>query len=103
MKFLFQDLRIATTLAIVIGLFVICWTPTFALNLLFGICVHKRFMTPMCQGLMRLPLVTMKISKVLWYANSMCNPIIYGLRKNEFRQAFRKILRGLFCKKGGAR
>ena len=94
----FQDLRIATTVAVVIGLFVICWTPFFALNFAFSICVNIMFMSPGCQGLMTLPPVVLKINKWLQYGNSVCNPIVYGLRNKDFRRAFRKILLGLCCK-----
>ncbi|XP_078358568.1 histamine H2 receptor-like [Oculina patagonica] len=94
-----KDLRIATTVAVVIGLFVICWTPFFALNFAFSVCGQLMWMTPGCQGLMKLPPVILKINKWLQYGNSVCNPIIYGLRNKDFRRAFRKILLGMCCKK----
>lgn len=98
-SFKFQDLRIATTVAVVIGLFVLCWTPFFAINFAFSVCAQKMFMTSGCQGLAKLPPVIFKINKWLQYGNSVCNPIIYGLRNRDFRRAFRKILLGLCCKK----
>jgi len=48
---------------------------------------------------MKLPGVVLKINKWLQYLNSVCNPIIYGLRNKDFRRAFRKILLGMCCKK----
>ena len=96
---LFQDLRIATTVAVVIGLFVICWTPFFTLNLASSVCLEKIFMSSGCQGLAKLPPVVTTATKALWYANSICNPIIYGLRNNKFRRTFRRISVALFCKK----
>ena len=95
----FQDLRIATTVAVVIGLFVICWTPFFAINFTFSVCMATKFMSVGCAGLMKMPPVILQINKWLQYGNSVCNPIIYGLRNNDFRRAFRKILLGLCCKK----
>lgn len=96
---LFQDLRIATTVAVVIGLFVICWTPFFALNFTYAVCIVSKFTSIGCAGLMKLPPVILQINKWLQYGNSVCNPIIYGLRNKDFRRAFRKILLGLCCKK----
>jgi len=95
-----KDLRIATTVAVVIGLFLICWTPFFALNFAFSVCgIGKMGMTTGCKGLWKLPGVVLKINKWLQYLNSVCNPIIYGLRNKDFRRAFRKILLGMCCKK----
>ena len=86
-------------MAVVIGLFVFCWTPFFALNFTFSVCSQKIMkMTSGCQGLKKLPPVVLKINKWLQYGNSICNPIIYGLRNKDFRRAFRKILLGLCCK-----
>lgn len=94
-----KDLRIATTVAVVIGLFVICWTPFFALNFAFSVCANIMFKTAGCKGLLVLPQIILNINKWLQYGNSVCNPIIYGLRNKDFRRAFRKILLSLCCKK----
>ncbi|XP_068709407.1 adenosine receptor A2b-like isoform X3 [Montipora foliosa] len=94
-----KDLRIATTVAVVIGLFVICWTPFFALNFTFAICFTTGYKGPGCLGLMTIPQYVLSINKWLQYGNSVCNPIIYGLRNQDFRRAFRKILMSMCCKK----
>ena len=57
------------------------------------------WMTTGCIGLTKLPGVVLKINKWLQYGNSVCNPIVYGLRNKDFRRAFRKILLGMCCKK----
>lgn len=97
----FQDLRIATTVAVVIGLFVICWSPFFTLNFTLYICGtnYKMWMTIGCQRFKKLLVEFVDITKWLQYGNSVCNPIIYGLRNEEFRRTFRKILLRLCCKK----
>ena len=102
MLLLFQDLRIATTVAVVIGLFVICWTPFFAINFAFAVCMATLFKGAGCPGLMTLPFDfpwILSVNKWLQYGNSVCNPVIYGFRNKDFRRAFRKILLGLCCKK----
>ena len=102
MLLLFQDLRIATTVAVVIGLFVICWTPFFGLNFGFAVCMATLSKGAGCSGLMTLPFDfpwILSVNKWLQYGNSVCNPVIYGFRNKDFRRAFRKILVGLCCKK----
>ena len=84
-------------MAVVIGLFIICWTPFFGINLAVTLCASS---SVGCEGLWNAPLeVIIRITKWLQYANSVCNPIIYGLRNHEFRQTFHKILLGLCGKK----
>ena len=102
MLLLFQDLRIATTVAVVIGLFVICWTPFFGLNFGFAVCIATLSKGAGCLGLMTLPFDfpwILSVNNWLQYGNSVCNPVIYGFRNKDFRRAFRKILLGLCCKK----
>ena len=101
MLLLFQDLRIATTVAVVIGLFVICWTPFFGINFAFAVCIATLFKGAGCPGLMTLPPWILSVNKWLQYGNSVCNPVIYGFRNKDFRRAFRKILLGLCCKRCG--
>ena len=94
--FWFQDLRIATTVAVVTGLFIICWTPFFGITFAVGLCSSS---SVGCIVLTKIPLTFIRITKLLQYGNSVCNPIVYGLRNREFRQTFHKILLGLCGKK----
>ena len=95
--FWFQDLRIAKTVAVVTGLFIICWTPFFGINFAVGLCSSSSIG---CEVLTKIPLTfIVRIIKWLQYGNSVCNPIVYGLRNREFRQTFHKILLGWCGKK----
>lgn len=73
------ELKAAKTLGVVIGAFIVCWSPFFALNLTYYIC---RCPPP--------PLVV-SIAKWMHYGNSMLNPVIYGLMNKDFRFAFKKL------------
>ncbi len=86
------------TVAVVTGLFVICLTPFFVLSFTVSVCSITKWASAECQGLTKLPMVFWRINKWLQYGNSLCNPIVYGLRNEEFRRTFRKILLGLCCK-----
>lgn len=74
------ELKAAKTLGVVIGAFIVCWSPFFGLNLGYYIC---RCAPP--------PLVV-SAAKWMHYGNSVLNPLIYGLMNKDFRYAFKKLL-----------
>lgn len=80
-----REIKAAKTLAIVMGAFIVCWTPFFVINILVQFI---RFYAP--------PIVTLAI-KLLHYGNSALNPVIYSSSNRDFRH---KILRVLPCKCG---
>ena len=89
MLLLFQDLRIAATVAVVIGLVVICWTPFFGFNFAFAVCIATLLKGAGCPGLMTLQTWILSVNKWLQYRNSVCNPAtkILGERFERFCSA----------------
>ncbi|TKS84632.1 Adenosine receptor A2a [Collichthys lucidus] len=77
-----KEVHAAKSLAIIVGLFALCWLPLHIIN-----CFHH-----LCQGCQRLHLWVMNIAIILSHANSVVNPFIYAYRIREFRQTFRRIL-----------
>lgn len=67
------------------------------MNFTLSLCKFPQHKS-VCSLLFQTPVI-FPINKWLQYGNSVCNPIIYGLRNKDFRRAFRKILLGLCCKK----
>ncbi|EDO43119.1 predicted protein, partial [Nematostella vectensis] len=84
-----KDLRIATTVAVVIGLFTFAWAPFFALNFFYSICGDLDPTFKLCGSV---PDVFRAIIKWMQYGNSACNPIVYGFRNRDFRLAFKRII-----------
>ncbi|TRY97003.1 hypothetical protein DNTS_001434 [Danionella cerebrum] len=75
-----REKRFTFVLAVVIGVFVICWFPfffTYTLTALCDCCV---------------PLTLFKFFFWFGYCNSSLNPIIYTIFNNDFRRSFKKIL-----------
>uniref|UniRef100_A0A3B3ZFK2 Alpha-2A adrenergic receptor n=1 Tax=Periophthalmus magnuspinnatus TaxID=409849 RepID=A0A3B3ZFK2_9GOBI len=83
-----REKRFTFVLAVVIGVFVICWFPFFFTYMLQTICVS-------CY----VPLTLFKFFFWFGYCNSALNPIIYTIFNNDFRRAFKKIL----CKRDSRR
>ena len=101
MLFLFQDLRIATTVAVVIGLFVICWTPFFGINFAFAVCIATLFKGAGCPGLMTLLKWILSVNKWLQYGSSVCNPVIYGSATKIFGERFERFYSDCAVKRCG--
>ncbi|CAI5445278.1 unnamed protein product [Caenorhabditis angaria] len=71
------------TLAIITGTFVACWTPFFLVSLYRPICGCN------------IPNVLEHVTLWLGYLNSALNPIIYTVFSQDFRAAFKRIVKRL--------
>ena len=71
-----EEARMTNTLLLVVATFVICWAP-FAVTMFFDLYYPRP-----------LPRAIDILSLMLGYLNSMCNPILYGVRNSAFKQGF---------------
>ncbi|XP_076841232.1 alpha-2A adrenergic receptor [Brachyhypopomus gauderio] len=85
-----REKRFTFVLAVVIGVFVVCWFPFFFTYTLTALCDS-------CG----VPQTLFKFFFWFGYCNSSLNPIIYTIFNNDFRRAFKKILCRGDRKRGG--
>ncbi|KAK9978254.1 hypothetical protein ABG768_020013 [Culter alburnus] len=79
-----REKRFTFVIAVIIGVFVVCWFPFFFTYCLQAIC-------PICKP----PEALFKFFFWIGYCNSALNPLIYTIFNRDFRKAFKKVL----CKK----
>ncbi|KAH3691779.1 hypothetical protein DPMN_192310 [Dreissena polymorpha] len=76
-----EEIRLAFSLIIVVVVFVICWLP-YCISMLLSIFYAGH-----------VPREFRMFTIIIGYANSCCNPIIYGVMNKRFKVGFRRI----FC------
>ncbi|XDV48713.1 hypothetical protein PO909_018092 [Leuciscus waleckii] len=77
-----REKRFTFVLAVVIGVFVICWFPFF----------FSYSLQAVCPDTCALPDPLFKFFFWIGYCNSCLNPVIYTIFNKDFRRAFKKIL-----------
>ncbi|KAM8899339.1 alpha-2 adrenergic receptor-like [Spinachia spinachia] len=77
-----REKRFTFVLAVVMGVFVVCWFPFFFSYSLYGVCRDS------C----KIPEPLFKFFFWIGYCNSSLNPAIYTIFNRDFRRAFQKIL-----------
>uniref|UniRef100_A0A8C4J7S9 Alpha-2B adrenergic receptor n=1 Tax=Dromaius novaehollandiae TaxID=8790 RepID=A0A8C4J7S9_DRONO len=77
-----REKRFTFVLAVVIGVFVLCWFPFFFLYSLGAVCPER------C----KVPNGVFQFFFWIGYCNSSLNPVIYTIFNQDFRKAFRRIL-----------
>lgn len=89
-----NEAKIAATIAVITGLFVIAWLPFFVVNLIAQFCMPC---LPPYPDVLRL----IRFVKWMHYSNSMVNPLVYAYRNAEMRKTFKRLLLFCLCCDGG--
>ncbi|XP_059764981.1 adenosine receptor A2b [Balaenoptera ricei] len=85
-----REIHAAKSLAVIVGIFALCWLPVHAINCatLFQPAWAKEK-----------PKWAMNTAILLSHANSVVNPIVYAYRNRDFRYAFHQIIsRYVLCR-----
>ncbi|XP_008569037.1 PREDICTED: adenosine receptor A2b [Galeopterus variegatus] len=78
-----REIHAAKSLAMIVGIFALCWLPVHAIN-----CVTL-FQPARAKDK---PKWAMNMAILLSHANSVVNPIVYAYRNQDFRYTFHKII-----------
>ncbi|XP_037022135.2 adenosine receptor A2b [Artibeus jamaicensis] len=78
-----REIHAAKSLAMIVGIFALCWLPVHAIN-----CVTL-FQPAQAKNK---PKWAMNMAILLSHANSVVNPIVYAYRNQDFRYTFHKII-----------
>lgn len=81
--FLQNQVRVAKSLSVIVGLFAFCWLPLHTINCLYYF--HPRLFRTLGPKMVDAAII-------LSHANSVGNPIIYAYKIREFRNTFHKII-----------
>ena len=88
-----QDLKTIRILAVVVGVFMLCWGPFFIYILLLDYYPNfidwERFFRSFSYA--RRILIAKLVIVILPYVNSLCNPIIYACLDKTYRAALKKL------------
>ena len=93
-----KDLKAIRMLLVVVGVFILCWSPFFIFNVLhlyFPNIVdwRSRSLNYRCSIS-----ITAAVISLLPLLNSLCNPIIYACLDNTYREAFKNLFQRLMCR-----
>ncbi|ESN98460.1 hypothetical protein HELRODRAFT_84436 [Helobdella robusta] len=80
------------TLAIVLVVFLACWSPFFSLNISNALCIRYDHVGLLC----RISHQVMQVFVWLGFLNSFLNPVIYTIFNQDFRRAFQNIMKNVF-------
>lgn len=78
-----REIHAAKSLAMIVGIFALCWLPVHAIN-----CVTL-FHPALAKDK---PKWLMNVAILLSHANSVVNPIVYAYRNRDFRYTFHRII-----------
>ena len=80
-----EEVKITNTILVVVACFMFCWTP-FAMIMFTDVYYNRP-----------IPRIIDISTLLLGYANSMCNPVIYGIRNQSFRRELSRLFRRCYA------
>ncbi|XP_078693244.1 adenosine receptor A2b-like [Branchiostoma floridae x Branchiostoma belcheri] len=85
-KYFKKEVKAAKSLAIIVGLFAVCWLPLHTLN-----CIDH-----LCREACPYPYELLMTAILLSHANSAVNPVIYAFRNRDYRNTFKSLVQSCF-------
>ena len=82
-----QERKLARTMALITGAFLLTWLPQQILFVVFNFCISCRQLSTMVRNFI----------KLLQYGNSAVNVVIYPVRDKDYRRTFAAMISSLNC------
>ena len=90
---LYKDLKNIRLMAIVIGAFACCWGPFFTAAIFY------HYNPGLLQFYYNSYMAKYTVAQILPILNSICNPIIYACLARPYREAFKRLLMRMMCRR----
>ena len=90
----FQDLKVIRMLLVVVGVLMVCWLP---LLIHYRMIPPRQFKYPIAFSFsdLRQELIIQLVVYIFPYFNSLCNPVIYALLDQKYREGFKRVFQGI--------
>ena len=91
---LLRDLKVTRMLLVVLGVFMVCWLP---LSIYIAVMYSLNLTHPIAFSFsdLRQELIIQLVVLFFPYFNSLCNPAIYALLDQKYREAFKRLFQGI--------
>ena len=90
-----QDLKVIRMLLVVVGVFMVCWIPVG----IYAFIEFYKGVIGFSLSDLRQKLTTKQIMVLLPHFNSLCNPAIYALLDQKYREAFKHLFQRMMCQR----
>ncbi|XP_028398855.1 beta-1 adrenergic receptor-like [Dendronephthya gigantea] len=92
-----RDMKVIKMLLVVVGVFLLCWGPSFISTLVFLYHPWPDWHNNSLSDWYR-DLIILFIVYALQFVNSLCNPIIYACLDQTYSEAFKHLFRRMMCR-----
>ncbi|CAB4042220.1 5-hydroxytryptamine receptor 1-like [Paramuricea clavata] len=93
-----KDLKAIRMLLVVVGVFILCWSPFFIFNVLHLYFPNIVDWRSRSLNYLRSISITLAVISLLPLLNSLCNPVIYACLDKTYRDAFKNLFQRLMCR-----
>ena len=85
-----RDLKLAKTVGLIMGAFLVTWLPFQIIVLVFNLCIS-------CRNVNNVPPLIIYLIKLLHYGNSVVNIVIYPFRNVDYRNSLLRMFSACKC------
>ena len=92
-----QDMKVIRMLVIIVGVFLLCWSPWFISFFVFENYPNWNDLFSKSLSYLYRSYIIFFVASVLPLFNSLCNPVIYAWLDQKYREAFKHLFQRMIC------